>query len=124
MNLMMEFKLYFGRSQKNGSVVTDDEWLNFCQREIDPVFSEGYTVDYGSSGYWHRTPEGMYLLTVIAPLESREDLMYIALAYNETFGQDAVYFTSTPLKDAFLVEGTKDSLWRIPTGSTQELLTT
>jgi len=44
-------ELYFGRDKPDGSVVRDDEWKDFLDREVTPRFPAGFTVLDGTGQY-------------------------------------------------------------------------
>lgn len=37
-------ELYFGRDKPDGSLVSDDEWKDFLDREVTPRFPDGFTT--------------------------------------------------------------------------------
>ncbi|RED52316.1 DUF3574 domain-containing protein [Aestuariispira insulae] len=48
---MTETKLFFGLSIPEGGTVSERQWTAFVDKEIVPVFSEGFTVADGQ-GFW------------------------------------------------------------------------
>ena len=44
-------ELYFGRDRPDGSVVGDDQWKDFLDREVTPRFPAGFTVLDGAGQY-------------------------------------------------------------------------
>jgi hypothetical protein len=58
---MMETDLYFGQSKPDGSMITDIEWKNFKENQIDKVFKEGSTV-INATGSWY-DPDSHKLIT-------------------------------------------------------------
>ena len=41
---MVETDLYFGQTRPDGSMITETEWKNFSETQINKVFKEGSTV--------------------------------------------------------------------------------
>ena len=48
----METNLYFGQLRPDGGRVSENEWKNFKEKQIDSVFKEGSTVLNGT-GNWY-----------------------------------------------------------------------
>jgi len=44
-------ELYFGRDKPDGSVVSDDEWKSFLDREVTSRFPDGFTTLDGAGQY-------------------------------------------------------------------------
>ena len=48
----METNLYFGQSKPNGSMITEEEWSHFKEKQIARVFKEGSTT-VKAVGSWY-----------------------------------------------------------------------
>ena len=48
-------ELYFGRSKRDGSIVTDEEWTKFLNDVVTPRFPDGFTVLDGTGQYRDKT---------------------------------------------------------------------
>ena len=91
-----EYRLFFGRSQGEMEVVSEDEWRAFVAEEVTPRFPDGLTV-LDAAGQWRDgsgtiVRERTKLLLVLAP--QGDDAMQrtdeIADAYKRAFGQSSV----------------------------------
>ena len=94
--LFAEYRLFFGRSQGDVEVVSEEAWRAFLAEEITPRFPDGLTV-LNAAGQWRADSgaivrERTKLLLVLAP--PGEDAMRrtdeIADAYKRAFGQSSV----------------------------------
>ncbi len=94
--LFAEYRLFFGRSQGEGGVVSEEAWRAFLAEEVTPRFPDGLTV-LDAAGQWREgtgviVRERTKLLLVLAP--PGEDAMRrtdeIADAYKRAFGQSSV----------------------------------
>ncbi len=94
--LFAEYRLFFGRSQGEVEVVSEEAWRAFLADEVTPRFPEGLTV-LDAAGQWREDSgatvrERTKLLLVLAP--PGEDAMRrtdeIADAYKRAFGQSSV----------------------------------
>ena len=94
--LFAEYRLFFGRSQGEGEVVSEEAWRSFLAEEVTPRFPDGLTV-LDAAGQWREDSgaivrERTKLLLVLAP--PGEDAMRhtdeIADAYKRAFGQSSV----------------------------------
>ncbi|MDE0367538.1 MAG: DUF3574 domain-containing protein [Gammaproteobacteria bacterium] len=91
-----EYRLFFGRSQGEVEVVSEEAWHAFLAEEVTPRFPDGLTV-LDAAGQWRDgsgtiVRERTKLLLVLAP--SGEDAMQrtdeISDAYKHAFGQSSV----------------------------------
>ncbi len=94
--LFAEYRLFFGRSQGDVEVVSEEAWRSFLAEEVTPRFPEGLTV-FDAAGQWRDglgtiIRERTKLLLVLAP--PGDDAMQrtdeIANAYKRAFGQSSV----------------------------------
>ena len=94
--LFAEYRLFFGRSQGEVEVVSEEAWRAFLAEEVTPRFPDGLTV-LDAAGQWREgsgaiVRERTKLLLVLAP--PGEDAMQrtdeIVDAYKRAFGQSSV----------------------------------
>jgi len=97
-----EYRFFFGRSQGDVEVVSEEAWRSFLAEEVTPRFPDGLTVIDGA-GQWRDgtgtiVRERSKLLLVLAPPGG--DAMHrtdeIAEAYKHAFGQSSVLRVVTP----------------------------
>lgn len=91
-------ELYFGLLKRDGSVVTEDEWKDFLDKQVTPRFPDGFTVLDGSGQY--RDKKGVIAKErskVLIVLYSKKDrntggakLDEIRAAYVKQFNQESV----------------------------------
>lgn len=91
-------ELYFGLSKPDGSLVDNDEWKNFLDREVTPRFADGFTVLDGAGQY--RDKSGaiikepskiiIFLYRKKARDDSRAKIEEIRTAYKREFNQESV----------------------------------
>jgi len=95
-------RLYFGRDTPTGEV-TAAAWGDFCDRQITPRFSKGYTI-YEARGVWMGGHENVFVLEVCRKLGDLGGpaLQDIADAYKSQFEQDAVLRATTDARYAFI----------------------
>ena len=91
-----EYSLFFGRSQGNVEVVSEEAWRAFLADEVTPRFPDGLTV-LDAAGQWREgsgaiVRERTKLLLVLAPpgAEAMQRTDEIAEAYKQAFGQSSV----------------------------------
>ena len=94
--LFAEYRLFFGRSQGDVEVVSEEAWRAFLAEEVTPRFPVGLTV-LDAAGQWREDSgaivrERTKLLLILAP--PGDDAMRrtdeIADAYKQAFGQSSV----------------------------------
>ena len=91
-----EYRLFFGRSQGDQEVVSEEAWRAFLADEVTPRFPDGLTA-LDAAGQW-REASGMIvrertkLLLVLAPpgADAMQRTDEIADAYKRAFGQSSV----------------------------------
>ena len=91
-----EYRLFFGRSQGNVEVVSEEAWRTFLADEVTPRFPDGLTV-LDAAGQWRQDTgaivrERTKLLLVLAPpgADAMRRTEEIAEAYKQAFGQSSV----------------------------------
>ena len=91
-----EYRLFFGRSQGNIEVVSEEAWRAFLADEVTPRFPDGLPV-LDASGQWREgsgeiVRERTKLLLVLAPpgADAMRRTDEIAEAYKQAFGQSSV----------------------------------
>ena len=91
-----EYRLFFGRSQGNVEVVSEEAWRAFLADEVTPRFPDGLTV-LDAAGQWRAgtgeiVRERTKLLLVLAPLgpDAMQRTDEIAEAYKKAFDQSSV----------------------------------
>ena len=91
-----EYRLFFGRSQGNVEVVSEEAWRAFLANEVTPRFPDGLTV-LDAAGQWREGSgailrERTKLLLIVAPpgAQAMQRTDEIADAYKRTFGQSSV----------------------------------
>lgn len=99
-----EFRMFFGLSDKDGKIVTEDEWQRFLADTITPRFRDGLTVFDGRgqwlapSGVLQREPVKVVMGAVVSdPAKGMERVDEISAAYVKRFNQDAVFRMSRPV---------------------------
>ena len=105
MDGFIELKVYFGREQGDGSVVSEAEWQDFLAETVTPQFPDGLTV-FDAKGQWFDASQGrLYqestkVLNVLAPADASDAALAsarrISDAYKERFNQQAVFHTARP----------------------------
>lgn len=99
--LFAEYRLFFGRSQGEVEMVSEEAWRAFLAEEVTPRFPDGLTVLDGAR-QWREDSgaivrERTKLLLALAP--PGEDAMQrtgeIADAYKRAFGQSSVLHVVT-----------------------------
>jgi hypothetical protein len=91
-------ELYFGLSRPDGSLVTDDQWKDFLDKEVTPRFPDGFTVLDGSGQYRDKngviTKERSKVLIVLYSKKDRKSsgakIDEIRAAYVKQFNQESV----------------------------------
>ena len=91
-------ELYFGLSKPDSSLVTDNEWKDFLDREVTPRFPEGFTVLDGSGQYRDKNgviaKERSKVLIVLYSKKDRKTsgakIDEIRAAYVKQFNQESV----------------------------------
>jgi hypothetical protein len=91
-------ELYFGRDRPNGSVVSDDEWNEFLDREVTTRFPEGFTVLDGLGQYKDKSGsiirENSKVIVFLYPRKARKAagtrIDEIRAAYCKRFDQESV----------------------------------
>ena len=91
-----EYRLFFGRSQGDVEVVSEEAWRAFLADEVTPRFPDGLTV-LDAAGQWRDgsgtiVRERTKLLVVLAPpgADALRRTDEIAEAYKHAFGQSSV----------------------------------
>ena len=94
--LFAEYRLFFGRSQGDVEVVSEQAWRAFLAEEVTPRFPDGLTV-LDAAGQWRDgsgtiVQERTKLLLVLAPpgSDAMQRTDEIADAYKRAFGQSSV----------------------------------
>ena len=94
--LFAEYRLFFGRSQGEVEVVSEEAWRAFLAEEVTPRFPDGLTV-LNAAGQWREgsgaiVRERTKLLLVLTPPgeEAIRRTDEIADAYKRAFGQSSV----------------------------------
>ena len=98
-----EFRMFFGLTDKDGKIVTEDEWQRFLADTITPRFPDGLTV-FDARGQWQppsgelqREPVKAVMGAVSAdPARSMKLVDEISAAYAKRFNQDAVFRMAAP----------------------------
>ena len=94
--LFAEYRLFFGRSQGEVEMVSEEAWRAFLAEEVTPRFPDGLTV-LDAAGQWREgsgaiVRERTKLLLVLTPPgeEAMRRTDEIADAYKRAFGQSNV----------------------------------
>ena len=94
--LFAEYRLFFGRSQGEIEVVSEEAWRAFLAEEVTPRYPDGLTV-LDAAGQWREgsgtiVRERTKLLLVLAPpgADAMRRTDEIAEAYKRAFGQSSV----------------------------------
>ena len=94
--LFAEYRLFFGRSQGEVEVVSEEAWRTFLAEEVTPRFPDGLTV-LDAAGQWREgsgtiVRERTKLLLVLAPpgKDAMQRTDEIADAYRRAFSQSSV----------------------------------
>lgn len=94
--LFAEYRLFFGRSQGEVEVVSEEAWHAFLAEEVTPRFPDGLTV-LDAVGQWREGSgaivlERTKLLLVLTPpgADAMQRTDEIANAYKHAFGQSSV----------------------------------
>jgi len=105
-------ELYFGMNRMDGSLVTDEQWTAFVDKEVTPRFPSGLTVHATSGQY--RDSNGVIqrersrVLVVLYPAsdtaKADDFLKTIARSYVKQFNQESVLRTDSPAEVTFLGE--------------------
>ena len=96
-----EFRMFFGLSDKDGKIVTEDQWKQFLADTITPRFPAGLTV-FDGQGQWlpptgelQREPVKVVLGAVSSDASQSMKLVdEISAEYARQFNQDAVFRTA------------------------------
>ena len=98
MEPVTEFRLFFGLTDKDGKIVTEDRWRQFLADNITPRFPQGLTV-FDGAGQWvppsgKLQRERVKVVLIAAPgdpaqLKKRVD--EISAEYAKRFNQYAVF---------------------------------
>ena len=98
-----EYRLFFGLTDKDGKIVTEEEWQQFLADTITPRFPAGLTVFDGRgqwlppSGKLQREPVKVVLGAVSSdPVQSMKLVDEISARFAKRFRQDAVFRMSSP----------------------------
>ena len=94
--LLAEYRLFFGRSQGDVEVVSEEAWRAFLAEEVTPRFPDGLSM-LDAAGQWRDGSEKIVrertkLLLVLAPpgKDAMRRTDEIADAYKRAFGQSSV----------------------------------
>ncbi|MBP0017099.1 MAG: DUF3574 domain-containing protein [Cyanobacteria bacterium SBLK] len=84
-------ELYFGRGLPDGSMVSDEQWREFVETKISPLFPDGFSI-LDVNGYYLHNREQAKLLIILHPnsLEAERSLTEIINNYKEEFQQESV----------------------------------
>jgi hypothetical protein len=91
-------ELFFGTTKPDGTIVTNDEWLQFLKDDVTPRFPDGLTVLTGL-GQWRNSSgtiiqERSNVLIILYPLSTAQasstKLEEIRDAYEQQFHQSSV----------------------------------
>ena len=93
-----EYRMFFGLLQKDGKVVTEEEWRRFLADTITPRFRDGLTV-FDANGQWLapsgtvvREPAKVVLAVAWTdPAKGMKFVEEISVAYAKRFNQSAVF---------------------------------
>ena len=98
MEPVTEFRLFFGLSDKDGKIVTEDQWRRFLADNVTPRFPGGLTVFDGAgqwlppSGKLQREPVKVVLIAASEdPAQSIKRVHEISAEYAKRFNQYAVF---------------------------------
>jgi hypothetical protein len=104
---MVRTELYFGLSRPDGGVVTDEQWREFLNSTVTPLFPQGLTV-VEASGQWReesgriaREPSRVLVLLHAATAEDNEKIERVRAAYKAKFAQEAVLRTDGAARVSF-----------------------
>jgi hypothetical protein len=94
-------ELYFGLSQSNGKIITENQWQMFIDREVTPRFKDGLTI-VGGYGQWlnHEgklIKEPIKIIIILHPdtPTHRQALETIRSNYKRQFHQESVLKVET-----------------------------
>ncbi len=93
-----EYKIFCGASSKAGEV-TQEQWLDFCEKHVTTAFPNGYT-SIDATGYWKSGDkpterEKSRMLLILAPAAAQAKVQAIARQYLKRFQQDAVLIVTS-----------------------------
>ncbi|MBR6372793.1 MAG: DUF3574 domain-containing protein [Victivallales bacterium] len=93
-----EYKIFCGSSSKAGEV-TQEQWLDFCEKHVTTAFPDGYT-SIDATGYWKSGDkpterEKSRMLLILAPADAQAKVQAIARQYLKRFQQDAVLIVTS-----------------------------
>ena len=93
-----EYKIFCGASSKAGEV-TQEQWLDFCEKHVTTAFPNGYT-SIDATGYWKSGDkpterEKSRMLLILAPADAQAKVQAIARQYLKRFQQDAVLIVTS-----------------------------
>lgn len=98
MEPVTEFRLFFGLTDKDGKVVSEDQWRQFLADTITPRFPAGLTVFDGRgqwlppSGKLQREPVKVVLIAASEdPAQLKKRVDEISAEYAKRFNQYAVF---------------------------------
>jgi hypothetical protein len=101
------YELCFGLSRDSGtSLISEQEWQTFEEREIAPRFPDGFTVTQGS-GHWssngktYSEPSEILMVVATDPIETQKKLDAITQAYAREFKQESVLQITVPAEVEF-----------------------
>ena len=93
-----EYKVFCGASTKAGEV-TQEQWLDFCEKHVSTAFPNGYT-SIDATGYWKSGDkpterEKSRILLIVAPANAQAKVQAIARQYLKLFQQEAVLIVTS-----------------------------
>ena len=96
MQAMVSDTLYFGTAMPEGSVVSDEDWSQFVDSIVTPLFSRGLSF-WPASGQWQSQSgailvESSYVLNLVHPEDETSETAVneIIDTYKTEFSQEAV----------------------------------
>jgi hypothetical protein len=100
-----EYKVFCGRSSKNGEV-SEKAWEDFCNRHVLAAFPNGYTV-IDATGYWKYASAGTEkerskIILIFAPAAAHPKVLSVAEQYRKLFDQEAVLVSASEVKTNFV----------------------
>ena len=101
-----EYKIFCGLSHSSG-IVSDAEWLQFCDEYVTAEFPDGCTV-LNAVGFWKPEDapatmrEDTRIILILAPTNAKEKVQRIARQYRRLFHQESVLITTSPAESEFV----------------------
>lgn len=99
--------LYFGLTQQDGSLISQQQWQEFVDTQITPRFPDGFTVLKGD-GQWQdasgaivREQSRVLIICHPADAETSQKIDQLRTIYKIQFNQESVLRTTIPTTVAF-----------------------